>query len=74
MYYGPGNKGQAPSDLMIAQTVKADPNGIFTYAAPKAGWWGIAALSEAPYTLAKNGKERPVELGAVLWMRFYDMK
>ena len=73
-YPGPGKKGKAPGDLMITQTVKADPNGIFTYAAPKAGWWGFAALSEAKHTVAKDGKERPVELGAVLWVRFYDMK
>jgi cobalt/nickel transport protein len=73
-YSGPGKKGQAPGDLMAAQTVKADPNGIFTYAAPKAGWWGFAALSQAAYTLPKDGKQRPVELGAVLWVRFYDMR
>ena len=73
-YPGPGKKGQAPGELMITQTVKADPNGIFTYAAPKAGWWGFAALSEAGYTLPKDGSPRPVELGAVLWVRFYEMK
>jgi len=73
-YSGFGQKGQAPGDLMITQTVKADPNGIFTYAAPKAGWWGFAALSKAEYTLPKDGKQRPVELGAALWVRFYDMK
>jgi cobalt/nickel transport protein len=73
-FSGPGKKGQAPGDLMITQTVKTDPNGIFTYAAPKAGWWGFAALSEAGYTLPGDGSPRPVELGAVLWVRFYDMK
>ena len=73
-YSGPGKKGQAPGELMTTQTVKADPNGIFTYAAPKAGWWGFAALSKAKYSLPKDGKQRPVELGAVLWVRFYDMK
>ena len=73
-YAGPGKKGKAPDELMVTQTVKADPNGIFTYAAPKAGWWGFAALSEAAYTLPRDGKERPVELGAVLWVRYYDMK
>ena len=73
LYSGPGKSGLAPGDLMITQTVKADPNGIFTYAAPRAGWWGFAALSQAEYTLPRDGKERPVELGAVLWVRFYDM-
>jgi len=74
MYSGPGKKGEAPGNLMITQTVKADPNGIFTYAAPKAGWWGFSALSKAPYTLPKDGWQRPVELGGVLWVRFYDMR
>jgi len=74
LYSGPGKKGQAPGDLMVTQTVKADPNGIFTYAAPKAGWWGFAALSKAKYTLPKDGKQHPVELGAVLWVRFYGME
>ena len=73
-YPGPGKKGHAPGDLMITQTVRTDPNGIFSYAAPKAGWWGFAALSKAGYTLPRDGKQRPVELGAVIWVRFYDMK
>ena len=73
-YSGPGKKGKAPSEIMTTQSVKADPNGIFTYAAPKAGWWGFAALSKAQYTLPRDGMQRPVELGAVLWVRFYDMK
>ena len=73
-YSGPGKTGEAPAEIMTTQTVKADPNGIFAYAAPKAGWWGFAALSKAKYTLPKDGRQQPVELGAVLWVRFYDMK
>ncbi|NNU79203.1 DUF4198 domain-containing protein [Halovulum dunhuangense] len=60
----------APSDLMITQTIKADANGVFTYAVPDDGWWGFAALSEADYTLARDGVEKPVELGAVIWVKF----
>lgn len=73
-FAGPGAKGQAPGDLMVTQTVRADVNGVFTYAAPKAGWWGFAALSEAKRRIPHEGKLRPVELGAVIWVRFYDMK
>ena len=62
--------GVAPSELMITQTVKADGNGVFTYAAPAPGWWGFAALNTADYTLPQEGEEKPVELGAVLWVRF----
>jgi cobalt/nickel transport protein len=59
---------------MITQTIKADANGVFTYAAPVSGWWGFAALSSADYKLAHQGEEKDVELGAVIWVRFHDMK
>lgn len=60
----------APDDLMITQTVKADANGVFTYAPPAAGWWGFAALSTSDETMEMDGIAKPVELGAVLWVRF----
>jgi cobalt/nickel transport protein len=63
----------APDDLMITQTIKADTNGVFTYAAPFAGWWGFAALTEADYTLSFDGEEKGVELGAVIWVHFEDI-
>ena len=70
-YYNRDQKAAAPTDYMITQTVKADSNGVFTYAAPRPGWWGFAALSEADFTLkAENGEEKGVELGAVLWVHF----
>lgn len=64
-----GNR-TAPSELMITQTVRADQNGVFTYVAPWAGWWGFAALSEADSTLPREGVEKKVEIGAVLWVEF----
>jgi cobalt/nickel transport protein len=60
----------APTDYMVTQTIKADPNGVFTYAAPKAGWWGFAALS----TDDRQIKGKDVEIGAVLWVNFHEMK
>lgn len=44
-YYNKDGKAKAPTDYMVAQTIKADANGLFTYAAPRAGWWGFAALN-----------------------------
>lgn len=67
-------KRSAPDELMITQTIKADANGVFTYAAPFAGWWGFAALSEADYTLPQDGVDKAVELGAVIWVHFEDTK
>lgn len=60
----------APDELMITQTVKADQNGVFTYAAPSDGWWGFAALNTADYTLPQDGVDKAVELGAVIWVHF----
>lgn len=69
-YYNKDNKYVAPNDIMITQSVKADPNGIFTYAIPFAGWWGFAALNTAENTKDHNGAAKAVELGAILWTNF----
>lgn len=64
----------APSDPFVTQVLKADGNGVFTYAMPRAGWWGFAALSDASWKLKKDGKPKPVEIGAVFWVHTTDMK
>ena len=69
-YYNKERKAQAPTDYMVTQTIKADANGVFTYSAPKAGWWGFAALN----TSDKKIKGKDVEIGAVLWVKFHDWK
>ena len=73
-YYNAENKYQAPADYMVTQTIKADGNGVFTYAAPKAGWWGFAALNEADFKIPHEGKDKSVEIGAVIWVKFEDWK
>jgi cobalt/nickel transport protein len=72
----PDNKNivKAPSDPYVTQVVHADQNGVFTYAMPRAGWWGFAALNDAPWKLKKDGKQKKVEIGAVYWVRTIDMK
>jgi len=68
-YYDKENSLQAPSDYHVTQIIKADDNGIFNFTCPLAGWWGFAALSEADYTIKDpDGKEKGVEIGAVLWI------
>lgn len=69
-YFNQDGAATVPSELMITQTVKADGNGVFTYATPKDGWWGFAALNTAPETLDFEGAEKAVELGAVIWVHF----
>jgi cobalt/nickel transport protein len=69
-YFNEGGKYSAPTDYMVTQAIKADPNGVFTYAVPKAGWWGFAALS----TDDRQIKGKDVEIGAVIWVNFHEMK
>lgn len=71
-YYNQGGRFTAPTVYMTTQTIKADQNGVFTYAAPKAGWWGFAALSPADFKLKHKGLNKDVELGAVIWVKFHD--
>lgn len=73
-YYNEGGKVKAPDEPYITQVIKADANGVFTYAMPKAGWWGFAALSTANFKLKHEDKEYPVEIGAVLWVKTREMK
>lgn len=72
----PGNISvvRPPADPYVTQLVKADANGVFSYAMPKAGWWGFAALSEADWKLEHDGQEKGVEIGAVYWVYTRDMK
>jgi cobalt/nickel transport protein len=63
-----------PSDPYVTQTLKTDPNGMFTYAMPRAGWWGFAALSTADWTLKQGSEEKTVEIGAVYWVHTTDMQ
>ena len=73
-YFNEDKKYTAPTDYMITQSIKADSNGVFTYAAPVPGWWGFAALISADYKLPHQGIEKDVELGAVIWVYFNEMK
>ena len=68
--YNKDNKYKAPNEYMVTQVVRADANGVFTYGIPFAGWWGFAALNTADEKMLHEGKEKDVELGAVLWLEF----
>lgn len=72
----PGNPTivEAPSDPYVTQVVKADAGGVFSYAMPRAGWWGFAALGEADWKLRLDGVEKGVEIGAVYWVHTVEMK
>jgi cobalt/nickel transport protein len=64
----------APNDAFVTQIIKADGNGVFDYAMPRAGWWGFAALIEGDEPMqSPEGKSVPVELGALIWIKTVDM-
>lgn len=66
---------KSPGEVFNIQVVKADENGVFTYAMPKAGWWGFAALEEASFKLPDpSGEDKPVEIGAVMWVNTVEMQ
>ena len=61
----------APHDAFATQTIKADANGVFVYAMPKAGWWGFAALGVGP---VKEFDGKPMSQDALFWVKSVDMK
>jgi len=68
-YFNETGKVKAPSDPYITQVIKADKNGVFSYAMPKQGWWGFAALMDGGKIKGKD-----VEAGALIWIKVEDMK
>lgn len=71
-FYNRDAGATAPDEMMVTQTIKADGNGVFTYAPPAAGWWGFAALNTADFKRDHEGQPKAVELGAVVWVHFED--
>ncbi len=71
-YYNEDGKYAAPNKYMVSQNVKTGPDGIFTYSPPFAGWWGFKAMHTADQKIKRDGVEKDVILGGVLWSRFLD--
>lgn len=65
---------EAPNPAFVTQVVRADAEGKFSYAMPRAGWWGFAALVQADAPMkGPDGSEVPVELGGLIWVKATDM-
>ncbi len=73
-YYNDEQTVKAPGDAFVTQVIKADSQGVFSYAMPRQGWWGFAALVEGKPLPGPNGKPVDVELGGLIWVRVQDMK
>lgn len=66
---------KAPADPFVTQLIKADAQGVFAYAMPRAGWWGFAALLQGKEPMkAPSGEVVPVEQGALMWVKAVDME
>lgn len=61
------------NEAFVTQVVRADQNGVFAYAMPRAGWWGFAALVDGPDMKAPDGKPAKTELGGLIWVKATDM-
>lgn len=72
-FWGKG-KTKAPTDSHVAQVVKTNENGYFSFVMPKAGWWGFSAVMEGDKPIKYEGKDKKVEIGAVLWVHAYPME
>jgi len=73
-YYNQDQRVKPPRNAFITQVVKADPNGVFSYTMPRAGWWGFAALVSGEEKMKNpEGKPVEVELGGLMWVKAVDM-
>lgn len=61
----------APQDSFVTMTIKANKDGEFTFAIPKAGQWGFCALGVGP---DKEYKGKELSQDAVIWVEAKPMK
>jgi cobalt/nickel transport protein len=64
-----------PPDELITFKTKTDPNGVFTFAFPEAGWWSMTgAFQEKDLRWKDGGKEGPLRERATLWVHVNEKK
>ncbi len=73
-FYNPDGKRKAPGDTYVAQVVKTDLNGQFVWSFPWPGWWGLAVLTDDDQTIKRDGQDKKVEVGGVLWVYVHPVK
>ena len=56
-YYNEGRRVKPPRDAFVTQVIKTDPNGVFSYTMPRAGWWGFAALVTGRRENEESGRQ-----------------
>jgi cobalt/nickel transport protein len=73
-FFNSEGKRKAPKEAHVSQVVKTDGNGYFSWSLPWPGWWGFAALTEDDQPLQKDGRDKKVELGGILWIYAHPVK
>jgi cobalt/nickel transport protein len=65
--YNPAPPAEVPADAFVTFRTRVDPNGVFTFAFPEAGWWGFTAERDAG-THARNGRDYPLRQRLTMWV------
>ncbi|MFA7083868.1 MAG: DUF4198 domain-containing protein [Arcobacteraceae bacterium] len=65
------SKVEAPQDSFVTMTIKANKDGEFTFAIPKAGFWAFCALGVGS---VKEYKGKELSQDAVIWVEAKAMK
>jgi cobalt/nickel transport protein len=74
-FWNPEGEVGIPAAPYATQVVKADANGVFSYAMPRAGWYGFAALITADEKMENpDGEMVEVEEGALMWVQCREME
>jgi len=73
-YYNARADVHPPADAFVTQVIKADGQGVFCYAMPRAGWWAFAALVDGEPSTNPEGQTVETELGGLIWVRTRDME
>jgi cobalt/nickel transport protein len=60
----------APHPSLEAMVILSNAQGEFSFALPKAGWWGFAALNVGP---TKQHAGKPLSQDAILWVQVTDL-
>jgi len=71
-YWNSGKQVTAPNEYFVTLKVKTDKNGVFSFAPPKAGWWGFSAINNEKMSMVHDGKRVNAEYGGVLWVQVTD--
>lgn len=56
------------------QQIKADAQGVFTFACPLPGWWAFSASMTGDPLQDPDGKQKPLEIKTLFWTYISDCK